>query len=288
MQGDTIRLVQNSEQTYTVIVRRTETAEVTETSTVLESQDQELVDDVNSSMRRTQRRVSPARNTTTNSIRASRATLITRGLAVPSTRLLNFQGSSTDVRDSASKAAMNAVQKQVSRTERTRRQSTRVVTGTEATQDQFESTFTQTVRNPTDHSITIALFQLVQEYVALTVLTDVSLAFSNGGQVDMVPLERLDRLLARCVVDATQAEFIKKALLAEVRDMVDYRRRSVAVLKEIDATRVAFDPEVTSAFTLVNTDGTPSRDITVNGVIVRAQKFNQLTQSMLIKELEVG
>ena len=104
----------------------------------------------------------------------------------------------------------------------------------------------------------------------------------------MVPLERLDRLLARCVVDATQAEFIKKALLAELRDMVDYRRRSVAVLKEIDATRVAFDPEVTSAFTLVNTDGTPSRDITVNGVIVRAQKFNQLTQSMLIKELEVG
>ena len=34
-----------------MIVRRTETAEVTETSTVLESQDQELVDDVNSSMR---------------------------------------------------------------------------------------------------------------------------------------------------------------------------------------------------------------------------------------------
>ena len=174
---------------------------------------------------------------------------------------LNFEGSSTDVRDSASKAAMNAVQKQVSRTERTRRQSTRVVTGTEATQDQFESSFTQTVRNSTDHSITIALFQLVQEYVALTVLTDVRLAFSDGGQVDMVPLERLDRLLARCVVDAAQAEFIKKALLAELRDMVDYDRRPVAVLKEIDATRVAFDPEVTSAFTLVNTDGSPSRDI---------------------------
>jgi hypothetical protein len=288
MQGDTIRLVQNSEQTYTVIVRRTETAEVTETSTVLESQDQELVDDVNSSMREDAASGQSSEKYDYKFDSSFEGDLDYTGLGGSVDASLNFQGSSTDVRDSASKAAMNAVQKQVSRTERTRRQSTRVVTGTEATQDQFESSFTQTVRNPTDHSITIALFQLVQEYVALTVLTDVSLAFSNGGQVDMVPLERLDRLLARCVVDATQAEFIKKAILAEVRDMVDYRRRSVAVLKEIDATRVAFDPEVTSAFTLVNTDGTPSRDITVNGVIVRAQKFNQLTQSMLIKELEVG
>jgi hypothetical protein len=161
---------------------------------------------------------------------------------------------------------MNAVQKQVSRTEGL--EDDRPVSA--LAQKPRKISTRAPSRNPTDHSITIALFQLVQEYVALAGLTDVSVAFSNDGQVGMVPLKRLDRLLARCVVDATQAELIKELLLAELRGHGGLRRRSVAVLKEIDATRIAFDPEVTSAFKLVNTDGTPSRDITVNGVIVRA------------------
>lgn len=134
------------------------------------------------------------------------------------------------------------------------------------------------MHNPTDHSITIALFQLVQEYVALTVVADVRVAFSNGGRADIVPLERLDLLLARCVLDATEAGFIKTALLAELRGMLDYRRQLVTVLKDVDGARVAIDPDATSTFRLVNPDGTPRREITVNGVIVGTHTFNQLTR----------
>jgi hypothetical protein len=275
-------------QTYTVIVRRTATETVTETTTILESQDQTLVDDVNSSMREDAASQHSTEHYDYKFDSSFEGDLDYTGLGGSVDATLNFQGSSNDVRDKASKAAMNAVQKQVSRTERSRRQSTQVVEGTHTATSEFESTFTQTVHNPTSRAISLGLFQLVQEYVALTVLSDVRVAFSNGDRPDMVSLERLDLLLARCVADANTARFIKDAVLAELRALLDYRRRPATVLRKIDDTRVVFDPEVTSTFTLVNPDGTPRRNIKVNGVIVGTHPFNQLTQASLIKELEVG
>jgi hypothetical protein len=88
MQGETIRLVSNSEQTYTVIVRRTETAEVAEISTVLESQDQELVDDVNSSMREDTAAGRSSEKYDYKSIQLRGRSRLHGGLAAPSTRLL--------------------------------------------------------------------------------------------------------------------------------------------------------------------------------------------------------
>lgn len=288
IQGDTTHLLQHSEQTFTTIVRRSATDVITETTTVLESQDQELCDDVNTSMREDAASAHSGEQYDYKFDSSFEGDLEYTGLGGSVDASLNFQGSSTDVRDSASKAAMNAVQKQVNRTDRNRRQSTQVVQGTHEATSEFESTFTQTVHNPTDHSITIAIFQLVQEYVALTIVSDIRVAFSNGGPLDIVPLERLDLLLGRWVVDATQVGFIKTALLTELRGMLDYQRKPVTILKEVDGGRIAFDPETTSTFTLVNPDGTPRREISVKGVIIGTHTFNQLTQGTLVKELEVG
>jgi hypothetical protein len=281
-------LVGGSDQTYTVILRRSATDTVVDTTTVLESHDQMLVDDVNSSMRED---AASAHSTDQYDYKfdsSFEGDLDYTGLGGSVDATLNFQGSSNDVRDKTSKATMNAVQKQVSRTERNRRQRTQVVEGTHTVTSEFESTFTQTVRNPTDRQITVAFFQLVQEYVALTVVSDIKVGFSNGDRPDVVPLERLDLLLRRVIAGRAEAEFIKTALLTELRGMLDYKKRPVNILKDIDGTRVAFNPEAMSRFTLLNPDGTIRHNITVDGVIIGADTFNQLTQASLIKELNVG
>jgi hypothetical protein len=274
------------EETYTVIVRRSATDTIAETTTVLESQDQALVDDVNRSMREDEASGRASDRYDYKFDSSFEGELEYSGLGGSVDAALSFQGSSTDVRESASKAAMNAVQKQVSRTERNRRQSTQVVGGTHEAANQFESTFTQTVHNPTSSAVSVGLYQLVQEYVAFTVISDVRVAFSNGGAPDMAPLERLDLLLSRCVADAAQAEIIRNALLEELRKVLDYKHRPVSLVKVTDG-RAGIDPEVTSTFTLLNPDHTPRRDIIINGAIVRAETFRQLTQASLLKELEV-
>ena len=288
LQGDSIPLMPNSEQTYTMIVRRSETSTLSETTTVLESQDERLVDEVNSSMRDDSATGRSSEKYDYHFDSSFEGDLSYTGLGGSVDASLNFQGGSNTVREHASEAAMKAVQKQVGRAEENRRQSTRVVQGTQTTTNELESTFTQTVRNPTDHSITVAVYLLKQEYIALTVLTDVRAAFSNGGPPDIVSLEQLDVLLGRYVADQTQAGHIKEALLAELKAMLDYRKRPVTVLKDVGGGRVAFDPEFTSTYMLLNPDGTPRRPITVRGVIVGTDTFTQLTQSTLLQELTVG
>ena len=287
-QGGTRSLDPRSSETYTIIVTRSETEVVSETMTVLDSQDSTLVENVNKSMNEEASNSQSAESYDYKFDSSFEGELSYTGLGGEVDASLSFQGSSNDVRKAAANAARNAIQTQVGRTEENRRQSTRVVAGTKEATSTLESTFTKSVNNPTEKPINIGVFQLFQEYLTFVVLSDVKVAFSNGAQPDIVPLSRLDVLVGRYTADPAQAELIKKAVVAELREVLNFQRKPIDVVKDVGGGRVEFDTELKSTFVVTNVDGTPRREIVVPGVVVEHYPFKQLTDAAVITEIDIG
>jgi hypothetical protein len=273
---------------YTVVVTRRETQTISDTMTVLESQDQSLVTDVNKSMRREAASANSSEQYGYQFDSSFEGELDYTGLGGEVSAALSFQGSSNDVRNSASKASVNAVNSQVAKTENNRRQSTRVIHGDYSSSSSLESTYKKTVHNPTASPITVGVFQLLQKYLCFVVLSDVRVAFSNGGRPDVVPVSRLDSLLDRYIVDGSQAAAIRQAIVTELKGVLDHRRRQTDVLKQLNDGRYEFDAELTSHFAVTNTDGTMRREIAVPGLILDTETFTLLTEAAFLKELSVS
>src|SRR5262249_23057915 len=110
---------------------------------------------------------------------------------------------------------------------------------------------------------------------------------ANGGQVDIAPLNRLDLVLGKYVIDDMVANAIRTAISKELKQVLDYRRRPVNVLRELPGGRIEFNIEITSEFTQTNVDGTPRRNFVVPGVILSSDEFKQLTQAAMLQEITV-
>jgi hypothetical protein len=288
IRADTQTILPRSEEMYTVVVTRRETQTISDTMTVLESQDQSLVTDVNKSMRREAASANSSEQYGYQFDSSFEGELDYTGLGGEVSAALSFQGSSNDVRNSASKASVNAVNSQVAKTENNRRQSTRVIHGDYSSSSSLESTYKKTVHNPTASPITVGVFQLLQKYLCFVVLSDVRVAFSNGGRPDVVPVSRLDSLLDRYIVDGSQAAAIRQAIVTELKGVLDHRRRQTDVLKQLNDGRYEFDAELTSHFAVTNTDGTMRREIAVPGLILDTETFTLLTEAAFLKELSVS
>src|SRR6266487_2821976 len=279
----------HEEETYTVIVSHSETQTISDTTTVLESQDQVLLDDLNSSMHDESSKSQSGDKYDYKFDSSFNGDLSYTGLGGSVDATLNFQGSSNDVRQAAATAARNAVQKQVSRTEQNRRQSTRVEAGSDVEHTETESTFTKSVKNPSDKPINIGVFQLFQEYLGLVVLTDVKLGFSNGsGPPSLFPLTELDAGLQQFVADEAQSGVIKSAILRELSGLLDYRNVTTNVTADTGDGRIAFSRNLVSTLDLMNTDGSLRRKIVVPGLLIHHYSFQQLTEAMILRELTVG
>jgi len=279
----------HEEETYTVIVSHSETQTISDTTTVLESQDQVLLDDLNSSMHDESSKSQSGDKYDYKFDSSFNGDLSYTGLGGSVDATLNFQGSSNDVRQAAATAARNAVQKQVSRTEQNRRQSTRVEAGSDVEHTETESTFTKSVKNPSDKPINIGVFQLFQEYLGLVVLTDVKLGFSNGsGPPSLFPLTELDAGLQQFVADEAQSGVIKSAILRELSGLLDYRNVTTNVTADTGDGRIAFSRNLVSTPDLMNTDGSLRRKILVPGLLTHHYSFQQLTEAMILRELTVG
>lgn len=277
-----------AEETYSVIVKRTETQSVMESRTVLESQDESLVEDVNKSMRdeANEAHSDDAYSYDFNSSFEGEMDYTGFGGEVDAS--LSFGGHSNDVRKSASKASMNAIQDQVRRTDEKRRQSTEVVSGASSSTTQLENASTRKVANHTDKEINIGVFQLKQNYVALSVLTDIQVAFSSKNNPVFCKIADLDSMLGKYVADAARAEAIKKAIIAELQQVRNAAGDPVNVLKDLGNGRFGFDGNMKSTFEISNVDGSPQRQIEVDGLILGHNKFNILIPGVLLKELTIG
>ena len=288
-QGGTQSLGPHEEETYTVIVSHSETETILDTTTVLESQDQRLIDDVNTSMNDESAKSRASDQYDYKFDSSFTGDLSYTGLGGSVDATLNFAGSSNDVREAAATAARSAVQKQIGRTEENRRQSTRVEAGSDVHGTETESTFTKVIRNDTDEVINLGVFQLFQEYFGVVTLTEIKLAFSNGtGPPAIFPLPELDVLLAKVIADPTQGASIKAAITHELSGLLDYQDVATNVIADAGDGRIAFSHQLTSTLDITNTDGSLKRRIVVPGLLVEHYSFKQLTEAMIIEELTVG
>lgn len=271
--------------TYTVIVSRSESTTTVENTTVLESRDDALVDDLNSTMKNESSQSKSKDSYDYKFDSSFNGDLSYSGLGGSVDANLNFQGSSNDVRDAAASSAGSAVQKQVSRASAHRQQTMRFESGTDAHDAKTESAFTKSVTNPLEVALNLGAFQLIQEYLAFLVLTDIKVGFSNGGQPEVFPLTGLDVGLAKFCADATQAAFIKQAIIRELSGLLDYQNTPTKVISDVGDGRIAFAKALESQWQLKNSDGSVRRTIVVPGLLISPKSYKVLTRALILKEL---
>jgi len=277
-----------SKETYTVRIKRTTITDITQTKTILESQDQRLVKNLNESIK-----TNSASGTETEKYdwKVDSSFQAEVGWDIGGGDLdaqLNAQGGTNNVRTQFSQAAEQGVQQQVNNTYENHKQNiSSVNSGYQAT-DEFESVWTREVSNPTGEVISLAYAQLAQEYITLVILEDIKLAFSNGEEVEMIPLSKMDTLLAKYISDTTQQERAKTWIVNELSEVLDYQGTPRKVIKEISSQRYQFDPELTSKLQLKKLDGTLRQEIEVDGVIIGRHRFKQLTDLVVLTEVGIG
>jgi Hemopexin len=277
-----------SEETYTVRVKRTTVTDITQTKTVLESQDQKLVSNLNDSMKE-----SSASGTQTEKYDWKINASFHGDLSVDFTggetnAQFNANGETNTVRHQFSQATERGVSKQVNDTYENHKQTINTVNSGYQATDEFESVWTRKVSNPTNQVVSLGYAQLAQEYISLVVLEDIKLAFSNSEDVEVVPLSKMDGLLAKYLDDSVQLEKAKTWIVNELQEILDYQGTPCNVLKEISPQRYQFDPDLKSQLTLTNLDGTPRKKIVVKGLIIDHHRFKQLTDLVVMTEINVG
>jgi hypothetical protein len=130
--------------------------------------------------------------------------------------------------------------------------------------------------------------QMNQEFVTITHLVDVRLAFFNGfaESKDEVPLSEIDRLLEDYVVEANRAE-AKAALLEELKVVRDYRDTVAPVIEEVpfpgsrNQKYWRFRKDAVSTYE----DPATGTRIDVPGFIIDARKTVMRTDGMIVEAL---
>jgi hypothetical protein len=282
------QIAPGTEETYTVRVKRTSVTNITETKTVLETQDQRVVDDLNEAIKDSSSQGSSGDKYDYQMAASFDARGSVGFGSAEGSGHLNVQGATNNVRTEFGKAAEKGVSKQVQKTAENRKQTIDTVNSDYTVHNEFESIWTRKVTNSTDRPISLAYAQLTQQYITLVILEDVKIAFANGEMSKVVELADMDQLLSDCIVDQDKRTLLKNWVVRELNEVRDYQGTKRNVLKEDGSQRVRFDPTITSKYVLKNSDGTDRREIVVDGVIVSAAKFNQLTDLVVLSEVHIG
>jgi len=277
-----------SDDTYVVRIKRTEVTDITKTSTVLESQDQRVVNDLNESIKNSSsdKNADEKYDYHMDASFKGEASMGLNSGEVSGGAHVN--GGTNDVRKEFAKAAEEGVTKQVQSTSENRKQTVDTVSSSYNAKNEFESIWTRRITNTTDRTISLAYAQLAQEYITLIVLEDVKIAFANGEISEVVELSQMDNLLEKYLVVPSDREIAKKWVVNELKEVIDYQGTPCSILKEISPQRYQFDPALTSKLTLNKPDGTLRKEIVVNGVIISHVSNTQLTDLMVLTEVNVG
>lgn len=130
--------------------------------------------------------------------------------------------------------------------------------------------------------------QMNQEFITITHLIDVRIAFFNGYAESKleVPLPDLDRLLETYIVEAKRAT-VRAAILDELKYVRDHQGNTHAVIEEVNypgpgnAKYWRFKPDLVSQYA----DPTTGSSFAVNGLIVGVQKQVMRTDGIIVEAL---
>jgi hypothetical protein len=201
--------------------------------------------------------------------------------------------SAASVRAANTNSLSKSLEKHTDSTNASRQMSVNTTTNDSFKESVEESTVRELVNPNVSRVLNFVFRQLLQEYISVTYLSDIKVAFTNGHDESFVvlPIEELDELLDKFIVES------KKSL---VRDKI---RNEYAVIEGLSNPTVTFletkvkknflgidtpfmtkKKDLADSYQRVNMDGDPML-YPVNGVVLRADINTLRTDSFVVDAL---
>ena len=266
-----------------------------DTTTVMESQDQAVTQSFNAHVANASTKDSSVDSQT---YRMDGHAHGSAGIGVGSTDVdatVHVEGGGNQTRNSTSDACESAADSQIARTDATRNQ--RIEAGTQSSSTDLKTTTEsfsiQNNPNP-NRTLMIRYFQAIEEYTSFVCLVNVEVAFRTANPKAapdrQVPLNSLDNLL-REVLEPAQVVRVRDRIKRTLQIVTDFEDQPTAVVEEKPIaegeTMLRFKKKLTSTYSLKDANGVAVRDISVDGLLLRAFQ-RRIRSREVVSDLTVG
>ena len=207
----------------------------------------------------------------------------------------NRTNSATSTRTANTNSLSKALEKHTDSTNANRQMSVNTTTNDSFKESVEESTVRELVNPNVSRVLNFVFRQLLQEYVSITYLSDIKIAFTNGHPESFVvlPIEELDEIL-NSFVEANKRESVKDKIKNEYMSIEGLTSASVTFLeiktkKDFSGVNQTFftkKKNLMDTFQKQNMNG-DSMIYPVNGVVLKAD-FNTLRTDSFIVDALMG
>lgn len=207
----------------------------------------------------------------------------------------NRTNSATSTRTANTNSLSKALEKHTDSTNANRQMSVNTTTNDSFKESVEESTVRELVNPNVSRVLNFVFRQLLQEYVSITYLSDIKIAFTNGHPESFVvlPIEELDEILNSFIV-ADKRNLVKDKIRNEYEAIEGLTNPSVTFLETktkkdfsgVNQTFFTKKKNLTDTFQKQNMNG-DSMIYPVNGVVLKAD-FNTLRTDSFIVDALLG
>jgi len=179
-----LNLLPGEQKTFEIRTAFTQTKDVTETTTVMESEDSTVAQAFNDHVAGSSSK-SGSTDASDYHLNANFHGDASIGIGSGEVNAaLNVQGGSNEVRSDFSNAVQNAVDRQIGQTSASRKQSVSEQKSATQTTEQTATVSTDSITNPNPtHAVTVFWFQLLERYTSFLSLVNVEGRVQNNGRV---------------------------------------------------------------------------------------------------------
>jgi hypothetical protein len=201
--------------------------------------------------------------------------------------------SATSVRTANTNSLSKSLEKHTDSTNASRQMSVNTTTNDSFKESVEESTVRELVNPNVSRVLNFVFRQLLQEYISVTYLSDIKVAFTNGHPESFIvlPIEELDEMLDKVIVDSKKA-MVRNRIFNEYKSIEALSNPNVTFLEtKVKKNFLGVDtPFYTKKKDLTDTYQRPNMDgdmmvYPVNGVVLRADVNTLRTDSFVVDAL---
>jgi hypothetical protein len=205
----------------------------------------------------------------------------------------NRNSTASSTRTANTNSLSKSLEKHTDSTNASRQMSVNTTTNDSFKESVEESTVRELVNPNVSRVLNFVFRQLLQEYISVTYLSDIKIAYTNGHPESFIvlPIEELDELLDKVIVDSKK-QLVRDKIWNEYASIEGLSNPSVTFLesktkKNFDGADMPFFTKkkaLTDTFKRLNMDG-DNMLYPVNGVVLRADVNTLRTDSFVVDAL---
>ena len=293
------------EKTITITQSVSSSTSITDTTTAMESQDEQVAKDFNQRVSNASQR-SGSQDSSAYDFHGSFHGDASVGLGSGEANAkVDAEGGANSSRRDFSNAVQNAMDQQITHTADARRQnvSEQASSNTQTTSTQVVSTDKVTNPNPTK-GVTAIWYQMVEEFTSFLTLDNVDIVYLNAPVIpagittmfrialsqnltkqERVPLHDLDRLLSE-VADPARSSSIREAIKGQLENIYNYQNHPTSII-EPGTDSLRMKENLQSDYVVKDGSGNPLTTMHVDGLLMKVFK-NVFPTGNLTLDLVVG